>query len=105
MIEPIKPSEVVSLKSKILPDYVIEAINESIAENFLNGRAKIEQTAIINKIMTKAAAQDIGLSRNQIFANHYLDFEDIYRAQGWSVHYDKPGYNESYEANFVFKEK
>lgn len=28
----------------------------------------------------------------------WLDLEDIYRDEGWTVEYDSPGYNETYEA-------
>ena len=40
-----------------------------------------------------------------IFANSWLDVEDIYRNAGWDVEYDKPGYCENYEAHFVFRKK
>ncbi len=32
----------------------------------------------------------------------WLNVEELYRAQGWTVTYDKPGYNESYPATFTF---
>ena len=31
-----------------------------------------------------------------------MDIESIYRADGWGVYYDKPGYNETYTATFEF---
>lgn len=40
--------------------------------------------------------------RNVVFANKWLDIEDIYREQGWRVDYDKPAYNENYQASFTF---
>ena len=46
-----------------------------------------------------------GLKRQDIFDNHWLDVEDLYRKNGWKVDYDKPGYNESYNAYFVFSAK
>ena len=42
-------------------------------------------------------------SRKEIFDNHLLDFEDVYRDQGWSVMYDSPAYCESYDPYFLFK--
>lgn len=33
----------------------------------------------------------------------HLDVEDVYRAAGWEVTYDKPGYNETYDATFTFR--
>ena len=45
------------------------------------------------------------LKRADVFSNHWLDVEDIYREQGWNVEYDKPTYNETYDAYFVFSVK
>jgi len=42
------------------------------------------------------------VDRNKIFEMGWLDVEDAYRAQGWNVVYDRPGYCESYEASFIF---
>lgn len=45
------------------------------------------------------------VTREQIYENRWLDIEDSYRAVGWHVEYDKPGYCESYEATFTFKRR
>lgn len=46
------------------------------------------------------------LTKDEIFDNHWLDIEDIYREQGWKVKYDKPGYNEeSFKPYFEFSVK
>lgn len=105
MIKPVSPDEVVTLKARLLPDYVIEGVNECIAENYLGGKAHFTQNDVIAKILSKAAVAGIGITRQQLFGNKYLDFEDIYRQNGWQVEYDKPAYNESYEANFTFRRK
>jgi hypothetical protein len=42
------------------------------------------------------------VERGEIFHRGWLDVEDAYRAEGWTVVYDKPGYNESYAASFTF---
>jgi hypothetical protein len=34
-----------------------------------------------------------------------MDFEPFYEKAGWKVVYDKPGYCESYAANFTFTRK
>lgn len=39
------------------------------------------------------------------FDQGWMDFEPIYEAQGWKVQYDKPGWDETYDAFFEFKEK
>ena len=43
------------------------------------------------------------ISRRGIFDLGYLDIEDLYTK--WNVEYDKPGYNESYQAYFIFSRK
>lgn len=45
------------------------------------------------------------VKRQEIFDNGWLDIETVYEDSGWSVEYDKPGYNESYEASWTFKPK
>ena len=37
-----------------------------------------------------------------LYEKHYLDVEDAYRKRGWIVDYDKPAYNETYDAFFEF---
>lgn len=37
--------------------------------------------------------------------NSWVDFEDLYRKQGWKVVYDKPAYCETYKAYFVLSKK
>ena len=59
---------------------------------------RILQDDIIKGIMGRS-----NYSRNEIFDNHLLDFEDVYRDQGWSVMYDGPAYCESYDPYFLFK--
>lgn len=93
---PIKPSEVVKQKKESFPDEVFEAFNELIAEKFSGYCAEFKQEAVVARMVAK------GLSRAEIFSKGWLDVEDVYRAQGWDVEYDSPGYNESYPATFKF---
>ena len=44
-----------------------------------------------------------GLNRNEIFNKGWLNIEEVYRSAGWKVNYDKPAYNESYDAYFTFE--
>jgi hypothetical protein len=100
-IKPIKPSEVVDLKKNLFPDFVIEAFNELIAKNFRNKESVVRQLDVVNLILEKNS----NVTENDISNNNWLDVEDAYRSEGWSVEYDKPGYNESYPATFTFKVK
>jgi len=95
--KPITPAEVVKLKVALIPDKIIEAFNELIAENYSGEYSSFTEKRVVARIVKK------GISSSEVYANHWLDVEDVYRKGGWKVEYDKPGYNEDYEATFTFK--
>lgn len=97
MTGPIKPEDVVELKSKIIPEEVFEAFNQCIAQNFLNGMAKVLQDDVMSLI-----CQKLGIHSDAVYKKGYLDIEEIYKAAGWKVNYNKPEYNESHGSYFEF---
>ena len=99
MTRPISPAEVATAKNRYLPEVVFDVVNKLIAENFTNGRARILQPTIVAALVAR------GLSRHEVFDKGYLNFEEAYEAEGWKVEYDKPGYDETYDANFTFTVK
>jgi len=99
MTKPISPDEVGRVQRDSIPDVVFEAVNKLIGQKFAGGRATIKQEEILD------ALGEYGIWRDTAFEKGYLNFEEAYREQGWKVEYDKPGYNESYGAFFVFKAK
>lgn len=101
MIKPITPEDAANGLGAIFPEYVITAINGLLARNV----RRFTQNQAISAIISAADAQGIELTREEIFKQKLLDFEPIYRGAGWKVLFDKPGYNESYEANFTFEKK
>lgn len=101
MVKPISPKEATTQKRQDMPDAVIETWNRLIAKKF-NGNNSV--TIKQNEIVAALAASN-GVDRQTVFDLGWLDIEDLYRSVGWTVEYDKPGYNESYEAFFVFKKK
>jgi hypothetical protein len=100
-VKPITPKEVVKEKLLSIPDEVIEAFNELIAKNWDGYRAGMKQDDIVALIKQKMSLK----KDDTIFERHWLDVEDIYRKVGWIVEYDKPAYNESYDATFEFRKK
>jgi len=98
--KPISPDNIVELKLNTIPDVVIESFNVMIPRKWNGYSSTITQDEIIDEIQKKS-----NYSRSEIFKNKWLDVEDIYRAEGWVVIYDKPGYNETYPATFEFKKK
>lgn len=100
MVKPISPDEVVDQKKKDIPDIVMETWNSNIARNYTSGSSTIGLTDIKDALCAVT-----GKTRNEIYKLGYLDIEDVYRAAGWSVFYDTPAYNETYEASYTFKKK
>jgi len=96
-VSPIKPNEIAGRKEETFPDAVLESFNQLIAEKFSGNSATIEQDDVLKLMVDK------GLDRDEIFRRGWLDVEDVYRAAGWHVEYDKPGYNETYPATFTFR--
>lgn len=98
-ITPIRPDEILSNLPKTTPTAVNTAVNNMLTKYFKGGSIKIRQDEIVAEILRL----DSSISRQEIFDNKWMDFEEIYRQFGWSVSYDKPAYNESYDATFEFK--
>lgn len=101
-VKPISPDEVVGEKRKHIPDFVIQAFNELIAKHF-DGRASTFGIKEVEAAVLRLWNGDNPKIREQMYAEHWLDVEDIFREQGWSVEFDKPGYNESGESTFTFR--
>jgi hypothetical protein len=95
---PIRPEEVDT--GKHIPDEVIEAFNELIAEKYI-GYAVVGRENAIKRILTKLP----DVERMDIINKGWLNIEGIYASAGWDVKYDKPGYNESYDPYFTFTRK
>ena len=98
-VKPITPAQVVQKKGRIFPSQVFEAFNELIARECDDGYCKITQDDVVALMVKK------GLKKKDIFINNWLDVEGAYRAAGWRVEYDKPGFNEAYDAYFEFTKK
>jgi hypothetical protein len=103
-VKPISTHEV----SHEIPDCIIEAVNILINKKWDGYSVTIYQDEILDIVSVENPGPDYDgdkLLRKEIFDNHWLDIEPLYRKQGWDVEYDKPGYNESYRAYFIFKPK
>jgi len=96
-IRPITPLQATEDYEKDLPNEVVEAFNELIRERYDGSQAIIYQEEVINRMSAK------GLSRAEVFTRGWLNVENMYRKVGWKVSYDKPGFNENYNAFFRFE--
>jgi len=95
---PLKPSEIRAAKRATIPDEVFAAFNEAIARAWDGHQATVKQADVVAVIV-----HAMHIPRDELFRRHLLDVEEAYRADGWDVEYDKPGYNESYPATYTFK--
>jgi hypothetical protein len=93
---PIRPDEVSSRRSS-LPDGVFDVFNQLIVDHFDGVIARFTQDAAVKRLVDQ-----LSVSRRTIFDRCYLDIEPAYREAGWTVLYDKPAYNETYEPTFTF---
>jgi len=100
MAGPIKPKEVQARKNASLPEEVFQVFNDLIVENWDGHQATVNQDEAAKRI-----AKALNITRQQAFDRSLLDVEDAYQKAGWKVVYDKPGYNETYEAYFTFRKK
>ena len=102
MVKPLAPSEVTAAQVELFPDFVIETWNTVIAKNWSGTESRILQDDIMRELI---AASPMLITRGDVFARHWLDIEDVYRAEGWVVEYNNPAYNEDYPSYVVFKKK
>jgi hypothetical protein len=117
-ITPIKPSDLSSQKQKLIPEFVIESFNEIVAKCWNGHYSEFKQNEVIKIMILKsegwegrkeidemhASRQEAEL-RQLFFEQHFLDIEPIFESVGWNVEYDKPAWNETYEATFKFTKK
>lgn len=99
MVEAFTPEQAKLAHQANLPDEVTKVVN-----GFLSLRAERSRIVITQKEVV-AALVLAGFDTKTIDDNNMLDFEGSYEASGWKVEYDKPGYNESYEAFWIFVPK
>ncbi len=101
----IRPNDLdlVPRKAALMPEAVFEAFNDLIASGWDGYQSRVLQNEVADLITKKRQLEGIAAVREDVFSNNWLDIEPIYRAAGWEVTYDKPGYNEKYGAFFIFR--
>ncbi len=110
-VKPITPEEAGIQKIRELPDFVITAFNEIIVKNLANGRSHFKLKDVAEHMRQVHSRGDYRLLMTntafdkQAQAEHWYDVEPFFRASGWKVEYDGPGFNESYDATYTFTKK
>lgn len=90
------PAEVKA--SPIAHPAMIEVVNELLRKYFDGHQAVIRQEEIKEMFIKRTPEYD----SHRMFAEKLMDIEQFYRAAGWKVVYEKPGYNERGQAFFTF---
>ena len=99
--KPLSPKEVNNRAGEDIPDAVIDAVNELLKERYRGGTLTLLQKDVVERVLLK----DKSITSHELFENHWMDFEPLFRRAGWIVNYDKPGYCETYEPSFEFSKK
>lgn len=107
MIHLITPEEAEKARKSSIPDYVFQAFNELLAENFFNVGTIIYQHEVLKRIISLYPSiieteEDKENIINSLFINHWLDVEKFYEAAGWGVTFYKPAYYEDFDPYFKF---
>jgi hypothetical protein len=107
LVRPVTPDEASDQRLASFEPEMITAVNNMIVKNLNSTRtvANVLQKEIVEEYFRVKGITQTPELRASLYERHQLDFEDIFREFGWIVEYDKPAYNESYEANFTFKKK
>ena len=100
MSGPIKPKEVQAQREASIPEEVFQVFNDLIKKNWSGYEATVMQHEAAHLICEK-----LKITSTKLYENGWMDVETAYRKAGWKVVYDKPGYNETYEANYRFCKK
>lgn len=117
-IRPFTPEEAKASKVAAIPKAVIQIFNTFLSTRYTgeNGNITITLNEVVAAVLMALKEEGEGYpestrpywcsaSKNDLFENRWLDIEPVFEKAGWNVHYDKPGFNESYEATWTFSKK
>lgn len=98
MVKALSPAELKASRERgdTIPPEVIEVVNRLLMDSN-SARPVLTLTEVKKAIFEKTGCTN--------FPNEWLNFEPVFRAQGWRVEYDAPRYNESYEPTYTFSPK
>lgn len=98
--KPISPSDIPELQLEQIPEHMFDIVNLLIVENITDAGAIVRQ----EDIMQRFAGDDESL-RGRALRYGWLNFEPAYRANGWTVRYEKSDHGGTSNAVFIFTPK
>lgn len=98
-VKPFSPDQALANKANVIHPKMIEVVNNLLSKHYNGSSCRIYQNEVMDAFLT---ATNHEYTREEVYNNKWLDFESVYRENGWKVSYDKPAYCETYEAAYVF---
>jgi hypothetical protein len=99
-MKPITPKEALKRRAEAFPPKVIEIFSNLIIKNLRDGDAYVTQDEAL-----AAISAEMDVPEQQVIDKGWLDIEPLFEEAGWEVDYEKPGYNETGSAYFIFSPK
>jgi len=99
-IKPLSPKDLNKNIDKVIPSFVIKAVNKLLKKDFRGSEVIIKKKDLITEINKIKEISDI-----ELYGNKWLDFEPIFRKNGWNVMYETPDRDQNFDDFFRFKPK
>lgn len=101
-IKPVTPAEALAAyeAGKNIPDFVVLAVNALINQHCHPNGFDVSQEDVIAALL---AAAPSGTTRQQLFDCKWLDFEPMFRLEGWKVMYIKPDRGDTFSPYYQFR--
>jgi hypothetical protein len=99
-VKPLSPKDLKKNLDKAIPSFVITAVNKLLKKDFRGGEVIIMKKDLMSEIKKIKEISD-----NELYDNKWLDFEPIFRKNGWNVTFESPDRGESFDDYFKFKPK
>jgi hypothetical protein len=98
--KPVSPQEILDDLENIIPAEVVEAFNNLLKKNYRGGKHSvgIKQEDVLNEI----SRLDPHVSREDLFDNHWMDIEPLFKEHGWKVKYESPCIGDNFAAYWEF---
>lgn len=104
-MKPITPTEAEYKRIEKIDPEIIQAVNELIVENLVDGESTFKQEEIIERYFKIKKKPKTTKSRGDLFDRNQFTFKKIFEEAGWSVKFERPDYTESFPSYYTFEKK
>lgn len=99
-VTPLSPKDLKESVDKAIPSFVIRAVNKLLKKDFRGGEVIIRKKDLLSEIKKIKEISDA-----ELYDNKWLDFEPIFRKNGWNVAFESPDRDQSFDDYFKFNPK